>query len=167
MEAEREIVALKKVQFMREKIGDTFDGYITGVTAFGFFVELIDLFVEGMVHISTLKDDFYRYVEKQHSLVGERLRQSFRIGDRVTVLVAAVSLERKQVEFVLAGLPAGRTVPAEAEQYVSVPVRGKLPKALAEKRQGKGRGASEGVPADSGKRGKPGKRAGSPPRKRR
>lgn len=135
MEAEREIVALKKVQFMRERIGEIYEGYITGVSAYGFFVELIDLFVEGMVHVSSMKDDFYRYVEKQHSLVGERGREVFRIGDRVRVLVAGVSLERKQVEFVLAGLHEARPRAAGEGEFARVPIRGKVPKGFKERRK--------------------------------
>ena len=102
MEAEREIVELKKMQYMQDKVGDEFDGIITGVASFGFFVELVEIFVEGMVHISTLKQDFYEYVEKQHALIGERSRTIYRIGDQVRIKVAAVSLEKKQIEFVLA-----------------------------------------------------------------
>lgn len=138
MEAEREIVALKKAQFMREKIGEDFDGYITGVTSFGLFVELVDIFVEGMVHVSTMRDDFYRYVEKQHSLVGERLKETYRIGDRVRVTVAAVSIEKKQVEFVLAGLHdrrPGAAQPPGSDEYPRVPVTGKRPRVLEERRQ--------------------------------
>ncbi|MEI8355286.1 MAG: S1 RNA-binding domain-containing protein, partial [Deltaproteobacteria bacterium] len=65
-----EITELKKLQFMQNKIGEEFDGFVTGVTSFGFFVELAEFFVEGLVHLSTLRRDFYHYVEKQHSLVG-------------------------------------------------------------------------------------------------
>ncbi|HEY6873428.1 MAG TPA: ribonuclease R [Geobacteraceae bacterium] len=127
MEAEREIVRLKKVQFMRDKVGEEFDGFITGVTAHGFFVELVELFVEGMVHVSTLPSDFYRYLEKQHALAGERGRTVFRIGDRVRVRVAQVSTERKQIDFVLAeskGSDSGRFMAAD-EEYPKLPVTGK------------------------------------------
>ena len=70
MEAERDVVELKKVQFMQRHLGEEFDGFITGVTGFGFFVELEELFVEGLVHITTLDDDLYTHLEKQHSLIG-------------------------------------------------------------------------------------------------
>jgi ribonuclease R len=131
MEAEREIVELKKMQYMRDKVGEEFDGIITGVAAFGFFVELVELFVEGMVHISTLKKDFYQYVEKQHALMGEQSRTVYRIGDRLRVRVAAVSLEKKQVEFVLADTgEAGVVYPEsnEAGEFPKIPVKGKWPK---------------------------------------
>ena len=140
MEAEREIVALKKVQFMADKIGEEFDGFISGVSSYGFFVELVDLFVEGMVHVSTLGRDYYRYVEKQHALVGERLGRIFRIGDRLRVKLAAVSTERKQLDFVLAaeegGVAPGEVEP-DGEFYPRIPVRGKRPPGGAKRGKGK------------------------------
>jgi len=81
MEAERDVVELKKVQFMQQHLGEEFNGFITGVAGFGFFVELEELFVEGLVHLTTLDDDLYSYMEKQHSLIGRRLKRVFRIGD--------------------------------------------------------------------------------------
>ncbi|HKZ17141.1 MAG TPA: ribonuclease R [Geobacteraceae bacterium] len=109
MEAEREIVELKKLQFMKDKTGEEYEGFISGVTPFGFFVELIEYFVEGLVHVSTLRSDFYHYVEKQHSLVGENTGETFRIGDRIRVVVALVSLEKRQIDFNLADdRPAGK-----------------------------------------------------------
>jgi len=109
MEAEREIVELKKLQFMKDKTGEEYEGFISGVTPFGFFVELIEYFVEGLVHVSTLRSDFYHYVEKQHSLVGENTGETLRIGDRIRVVVALVSLEKRQIDFNLADdRPAGK-----------------------------------------------------------
>ena len=110
MEAEREIVQLKKVQFMQEKVGESFDGWVSGVAPFGAFVELRDVFVEGLVHVSTLGDDFYELVEAQHLLRGRRTRRTFRVGDPVRVVVTGVSIERRQVEFALADTE-GRTRP--------------------------------------------------------
>ena len=101
MEAEREIVALKKVQFMADKIGRTFGGFVSDVARFGFFVELDDYFVEGLVHVGTLTDDAYEHVERAHLLRGRRRRRTFRIGDRVRVRVAGVSIERRQIDLVL------------------------------------------------------------------
>jgi len=103
MEAEREIVQLKKIQFMQDKVGQTFGGIVSGVANFGLFVELTDLFVDGLVHVTTLADDFYEYVERQHLLRGRRTRRTFRIGDPVEVELAGVSIERRQIDFVLAG----------------------------------------------------------------
>ncbi|WP_041974301.1 ribonuclease R [Geobacter sp. OR-1] len=101
MEAERELVELKRLQFMKQKIGEEFTGFIIGVTTSGFFVELTEYFVEGMVPLTGLKDDYYLLAEKQHALVGANTRRMFRIGDRVKVLVAAVSIEQRQIEFSL------------------------------------------------------------------
>jgi ribonuclease R len=97
-DAERELVQWKKVRFMADKVGDEFDGYITGVTAFGLYVELVEHFVEGMVHVSTMADDYYRFVERAHVLRGENTGQVYRLGDRVRVQVIKVDMERRQVD---------------------------------------------------------------------
>lgn len=130
MEAEREMVDLKKMQFMRDKIGAQYDGFITGVTSFGLFVELVDLFVEGMIPVATLPQDYWVHQEKRHALVGERSRVQYRIADRVRVQVASVNEARRQVEFALVrddGV-APRLAPAESPQYQRVPIQGKRPK---------------------------------------
>jgi ribonuclease R len=97
-EAERELVQWKKVRFMADKVGDEFNGYITGVTAFGLFIELVEHFVEGLVHISTMADDYYRFVERAHILRGENTGKVYRLGDRVAVQVVKVDMERRQVD---------------------------------------------------------------------
>ena len=97
-EAERELVEWKKVRFMADKVGDEFTGYVTGVTSFGLFVELIEHFVEGLVHISTMADDYYRFVERAHVLSGETTRKTYRLGDQVRVQVVRVDRERRQVD---------------------------------------------------------------------
>lgn len=100
-EAEREILQWKKVRFMADKVGDVFDGYITGVAPFGMFVELIEHYVEGLVHVSTMADDYYRYREQQHALFGENTRKLYRLGDRVQVQIVRVDMERRQIELAL------------------------------------------------------------------
>ena len=97
-DAERELVQWKKVRFMADKVGDEFEGYITGVTAFGLFIELVEHFVEGLVHVSTMADDYYRFVDKAHILRGENTGKEYRLGDRVTVQVIKVDMERRQVD---------------------------------------------------------------------
>jgi ribonuclease R len=97
-EAERELVQWKKVRFMADKVGDEFEGYITGVSAFGLFIELVEHFVEGLVHVSTMADDYYRFVEKAHILQGEKTGKVYRLGDKVTVQVVKVDMERRQVD---------------------------------------------------------------------
>ena len=97
-DAERELVQWKKVRFMADKVGDEFAGYITGVSAFGLFIELIEHFVEGLVHISTMADDYYRFIERAHILRGENTAKEYRLGDRVAVQVVKVDMERRQVD---------------------------------------------------------------------
>jgi ribonuclease R len=101
-EAERELVQWKKVRFMADKVGDQFDGYITGVSAYGVYIELVEHFVEGMVHISTMADDYYRFVERGHVLKGENTGRTYRLGDRVAAQVIRVDLERRQIDLGLA-----------------------------------------------------------------
>ncbi|OGP24489.1 MAG: ribonuclease R [Deltaproteobacteria bacterium GWB2_55_19] len=101
MEAEREIADLKKTQFMSDKVGEAFEGLISGVTSFGVFVELKDYFVEGLVHVSTLLDDYYIFDEKRHSLIGERKKRVFRLGDAVSVKVTRADVERRRIDLVL------------------------------------------------------------------
>jgi ribonuclease R len=97
-EAERELVQWKKVRFMADKVGDEFDGYVTGVAAFGLFVELVEHFVEGLVHISSMADDYYRFLDTTHTLRGEHTHKVYRLGDRVRVQVVRVDQERRQVD---------------------------------------------------------------------
>ncbi|MGQ9646086.1 MAG: ribonuclease R [Thermodesulfobacteriota bacterium] len=99
MEAEREILDRYRVRFMKGKIGEVFRGVISGVMAFGFFVELQDIFVEGLVRVTSLYDDYYQYHEKQYCLVGERTHKTFRIGDEVVVRVERVDVERRHIDF--------------------------------------------------------------------
>ncbi|TZE81225.1 ribonuclease R [Calorimonas adulescens] len=97
---ERDCDDLEKAVYMKDKIGMTFDGVISGVTNFGFFVELQNT-VEGLVTLSSLKDDYYHYMDDQHILVGEHTRRIFKIGDKVKVTVSAVNVPRRQIDFVL------------------------------------------------------------------
>jgi ribonuclease R len=100
-DAERELVEWKKVRFMADKIGETFTGYVTGVQSFGLFVELEQVYVQGLVHVSSMTDDYYAFDEKAHTLEGESARRVYRLGDRVEVQVARVDLERRQIELAL------------------------------------------------------------------
>ena len=97
-EAERELLQWKKVRFMANKVGDEYGGYVTGVAPFGLFVELIEHYVEGLVHVSSMADDYYRFVEQEHVLRGEHTKKMYRLGDRVDVQVVRVDMERRQVD---------------------------------------------------------------------
>ncbi len=131
MEAERDIVDLKKLQFMQDKVGETFDGYITGVASFGCFVELQDIFVEGLVHLSTLHDDRYEHDERRHTLVGRRSGRQLRLGDVVRVTVVSVDPQARKLEFSIedAGsqLPVRPIITTANEQYPRRPITGKRP----------------------------------------
>ncbi len=103
-DAERELLQWRKVRFMADKVGDEFDGYITGVAAFGLFIELVEHFVEGLVHISSMADDYYRYLESSHTLRGENTHKVYRLGDKVHVQVIRVDLERRQIDLGLTAI---------------------------------------------------------------
>jgi ribonuclease R len=100
-EAERELLEWKKAKFMQERIGEDFDGLIISVTKFGFFVELTELFVEGLVPIATLTDDHYTYHEATREIIGQRTRRTFRLGQRLRVLVDRIDPVEKKIQFAL------------------------------------------------------------------
>jgi ribonuclease R len=100
-DAERELMEWKKAKFMQDKIGEDFDGLIISVTKFGFFVELTDLFVEGLVPLNTLIDDRYNYHENTREIIGQHSRKIFRLGQRVRVLVDRIDPVEKKIQFAL------------------------------------------------------------------
>lgn len=101
VEAERESVDLKKIEFMERHLGDQFSGTISGVMAFGLFILLDEYHVEGLAHVSSLEDDYYVYFEEQHALIGQRQQRKFRLGDPVKVRVARVDREAREIDFEL------------------------------------------------------------------
>jgi ribonuclease R len=98
-EAERGLMEWKKMKFMERRIGEDFDGLIISVTKFGFFVELTDLFVEGLVPLNTLPDDRYTYHEDTRQIIGQRSRKIYSLGDRVRVLVDRIDPVEKKIQF--------------------------------------------------------------------
>jgi len=100
-DAEREVIQWKKVRFMSDKVGDEFAGYITGVAAVGLFVELREPFVEGLIHISSMADDYYQYFERQHELKGENNGKRYRLGDMVKVQLVRVDRDHRRIELAL------------------------------------------------------------------
>jgi ribonuclease R len=101
-EATRDVVAWLKCYYMKDRIGESFSGSVSGVTAFGAFVALDDIYVEGLVHVSELGNDYFHFDAARHQLTGERTRKRFRLGDRVRVTVARVDLDASRIDFVLA-----------------------------------------------------------------
>ena len=100
-EAERELMEWKKVKFMQDRVGEDFDGLIISVTKYGFFVELTDLFVEGLVPLDTLTDDRYTYHENTREIIGQRSRKIYSLGQRVRVLVDRIDPVEKKIQFAL------------------------------------------------------------------
>jgi ribonuclease R len=98
-DAERELMEWKKAKFMQDRVGEDFDGLITSVTKFGFFVELTDLFVEGLVPLNTLTDDFYTYHENTRQIIGQRSRRTYSLGQRIRVLVDRIDPVEKKIQF--------------------------------------------------------------------
>src|SRR4029077_5131960 len=100
-DAERELMEWKKVKFMQDRVGEDFDGLITSVTKFGFFVELTDLFVEGLVPLNSLTDDRYVYHENTREIIGQRSRKAYRLGQRIRVLVDRIDPVEKKIQFAI------------------------------------------------------------------
>ncbi len=99
-EAERDVEDLKKAEYMKERIGEEYEGIISSVTSFGMFVELENT-IEGLIRISNIDDDYYTFDEKHHTMIGERSKRTFRIGDVVNIRVDKVDVNLKTIDFVL------------------------------------------------------------------
>ncbi|WP_066149742.1 ribonuclease R [Anoxybacillus sp. P3H1B] len=117
VEAERETDDLKKTEFMEDKIGMEFDGIISSVTNFGLFVELPNT-IEGLVHVSYLTNDYYRYDEHHYAMIGERTGKMYRIGDEITVRVINVNKEERIVDFEIVGMKGRRRKEPKAAPVV-------------------------------------------------
>ncbi len=100
-DAERELMEWKKVKFMQDRVGEDFDGLITSVTKFGFFVELTDMFVEGLVPLNTLTDDYYTYHENTRQIIGQHSRKNYSLGQRIRVLVDRIDPVEKKIQFAI------------------------------------------------------------------
>ena len=98
-DAERDLMEWKKVKFMQDRVGEEFDGLVTSVTKFGFFVELTELFVEGLVPLNTLIDDRYTFHENTREIIGQHSRKIYRIGQRLRVLVDRIDPVEKKIQF--------------------------------------------------------------------
>ncbi|MEW9702275.1 ribonuclease R [Paenibacillus sp. SI8] len=110
VDAERETEALKKAEYMLDKVGEEFEGIISSVTNFGIFVEL-DNTVEGLIRLSDLTDDYYHYHEMQHALIGERTSKIYRIGDEAKVRVARVNMDERTIDFEMVDMKARSSKP--------------------------------------------------------
>ena len=102
-DATRDVVSWLKCEYLQDHLGDSFDGIICGIASFGFFVELKNIYVEGMVHVSQLGSDFFQYDAAKQRLIGERTRKIFHIGDSVKVTVSNIDLTERRIHLSLAG----------------------------------------------------------------
>jgi ribonuclease R len=101
-EAEREIVNAMRVWFMKDKVGDQYAGFVTNITSHGLKIQLKEFFIEGFLHVSSMADDYYRFDEKNYRLIGRRRKNSFAVGQNVTVRVERVDIEEREIRLVMA-----------------------------------------------------------------
>ncbi len=125
-DATRDVMAWLKCEYLKDHVGEEFEGVIAAVVPFGFFVELKDVYIEGLVHVSTLSGDYFHHDAAKHRLIGERTAVSFRLGDTVRVKVVRVDLEDRKIDLELVSEPQRRQADRDA-----------LP---AKQREGKGKG---------------------------
>ena len=98
-DAERELMEWKKIKFMQDRVGEDFEGLIISVTKFGFFVELMDMFIEGLVPLSTLTDDQYTYHDSTRQIVGQRTKKKYSLGDKVRVILDRIDSVQRKLQF--------------------------------------------------------------------
>lgn len=164
-EATRDVMAWLKCEYMQDRVGEEFDGVISAVTSFGIFVELTDIYVEGLVHISRLQGDYYDFDAAMQKLVGSRSGTQFALGDTVRIKVAAVHLDTRKMDFELmgGGSQLRRGGPRKASAEMDNAPRGR------KGGQGSGKGGtrtvreqlrSGDIPGKGGKGGKPGNKSG-------
>ena len=186
-EATRDVVNWLKCEFMKDRVGETFPGVITAVTGFGLFVELKDIYVEGLVHVTALPGDYYHFDPVHHRLAGERSGRNFRLGDSVEVKVMRVDLDERKIDFEMAqsviDAPVGRkgrgaesaaqsgraragkaTAAKGDPHYGNVDVRKsrEVKQALLAESKGKGRGGKGEAAKPAGKDAKPSKHRKGP-----
>jgi ribonuclease R len=131
-----EVIDVLKCRYVEHRIGECLDAVITAVTGFGFFVELDGLFVEGLVHVSTLVSDYYNYDAGQQALVGERSGQSYRIGDRVQVQIARVSVDERKIDCELLSHHSRRTPKSKRPAVSRSRAKGSKPEGKARSKRG-------------------------------
>ncbi len=149
-EATRDAVAWLKCEYMLDKVGEEFDGLVSSVTSFGLFVELDGIHVEGLIHVTALPGDYYRFDPAHHRLDGERTGRSFRLGTPLRVKVAAVNLDERKIDFALVAAPQADEAPPGAGRHARKPRpaerggRGKRDKKSGRKEKAKGKRKARG-----------------------
>ena len=141
-DATRDVMAWLKCEFLRDHVGEEYDGIIGAVVPFGFFVELSDIYIEGLVHVSTLSGDYFHHDAVKHRLIGERTAVSFRLGDEVRVRVVRVDLEDRKIDLELVSTPRRRKADRDALEVSRREPRGKGKGGRSGKGQKSGKPAS-------------------------
>jgi ribonuclease R len=161
-EATRDVMAWLKCEYMQDRVGEEFAGVISAVTSFGFFVELTDIYVEGLVHISRLQGDYYDFDAAMQKLVGSRSGTQFALGDTVRIKVAAVNLDERKMDFELieGGSRLRRGGPRMASAEMDNMPRGKKGGKAGGTRSVREQLRSGDIPGKGGKGGKPGNKSG-------
>ncbi|MCW8931784.1 MAG: ribonuclease R [Gammaproteobacteria bacterium] len=136
-DATRDATDWLKCEYMLDKVGEEFEGRISTVTGFGLFVILDEIHVEGLVHITALKDDYYHFDKMSHKMKGERTGQSYQLGDKICIKVAAVNLDERKIDFVLQGLSHPKTAVKNKQSSFK-----KKPKSFQKESQGAQEGAA-------------------------
>ena len=149
-EASRDVVAFLKCEFMRDRVGETFPGVVTGVTDFGLFVQLEGLQVDGLVHVATLGRDYFRYEEDRKTLVGERSNERYTLGDRLVVRVARVESSDRKIDFELVERVATAYHP---RRHGAVQSKGAERRAAPRKGAAGDKGDAKGKPKGGGRNG--------------
>ncbi|MCW9010455.1 ribonuclease R [Marinobacter sp.] len=141
-DATRDVMAWLKCEFLRDHVGEEYNGIIGAVVPFGFFVELSDIYIEGLVHVSTLSGDYFHHDAVKHRLIGERTAVSFRLGDEVRVRVVRVDLEDRKIDLELVSTPRRRKADRDALEVSKREPRGKGKGGRSGKGQKSGKPAS-------------------------
>jgi ribonuclease R len=97
-EAVRDVMIWLKCEYLQDRVGEVFDGIISGVTGFGLFIEIQEIYADGLVHVSSLQNDYYHFDASGRRLVGERTRRVYRLGDRVRVRIVRVDLDERKID---------------------------------------------------------------------
>ncbi|PLT29050.1 ribonuclease R [Peribacillus deserti] len=164
VDAERETDDLKKAEFMMDKIGEEYDGIIGSVTSFGMFVELSNT-IEGLVHVSVMNDDYYRFDERHLAMIGERTGKVFRIGDEITIRVSNVNKDERAIDFEIVGMKNNRQ--NETGERKVFKTGGGRRKDDTGGRGNGGQGGSRGRRGGKGEKSGAGKSAESKPRRKK
>ena len=166
-DATRDVTAWLKCEYMQEQVGNTFNGVISGVTGFGLFVELSNIYVEGLIHITALTSDYYHFDPIRQQLTGENTGRKYRLGDTVTVTVARVDLDERKIDFVLASSdtqprsgkkPASKTAKPSAKQQAKQALGILPPKKSGKKKTKTATPPAKPAPKKSGKKPKSSKK---------